>query len=461
MTSGIIAHQIPCANTAAGAAGGRPLGIVTKNSSPQHPRGLQAGQYDPNTGEVLHVGRTALATRWALKAVVNNIFSQGHRTCHCHVYRAPVQGQGLSPIRVHKGKEHGKAFYSGLMSCGNVWVCPLCAAKISSRRRAELEQAIEAAKAEGLRVHFVTLTVPHGVGDDLGELLSKMAAATKRMSSGKHAIKQQLGEDLVGFIRVLEVTHGEHGWHPHFHLLVFTSNNVTVTKMLETYRSSWQRACRLSDLPIPSNEHGVTVQDGSQAAKYASKWGIEDEMTKGHLKRAKGKGCSPFGLLAAVLDEDDAIYPPERATSLFITYAKHFKGRRQLFWSVGLRERLMLNEELSDTEIAAQQEENATVLAELTVEQWKAIRRRAMEATILELAEHNPLSLPPVLASLASCGVKMPDEPSRPPITEVRYCDVNLNIEKAVTEVVSAIKEPEGGTGWGRYLELLAYVREC
>ena len=65
------------------------------------------------------------------------------------VQRAPLPGQSLGEIQIMKGI-HNKAFYQGLMSCGGIWTCPVCAAKISERRRQELKQAIEAAQALGL-----------------------------------------------------------------------------------------------------------------------------------------------------------------------------------------------------------------------------------------------------------------------------------------------------------------------
>src|SRR5260370_41109162 len=34
------------------------------------------------------------------------------------------------------------AHFGGLMVCGSIWVCPLCAARISEYRRVEVEQAI-------------------------------------------------------------------------------------------------------------------------------------------------------------------------------------------------------------------------------------------------------------------------------------------------------------------------------
>jgi hypothetical protein len=320
------------------------------------------------------------------------------------VQRAPVAGQSLGDIQIMKGI-HKKAFYQGLLVCSRVWTCPVCAAKIAERRRQELRDAIKAAIAMGMRVYFVTLTVKHGIGDDLQELLDKQSQALKRLSSGKHSIKNQLrsiyaatGEDcpeIHGYIRALEVTHGnENGFHPHFHLLVFTSQGMSDSVLRYVYANAWKRACRLSGLPEPSDERGVTVQDGSHAAQYASKWGLEDEMTKANAKQTKRKGLSPWGLLRAVLDADDPEYPPERAGKLFQVYAKAFHGRRQLYWSNGLRDLLGLSRELTDEEVAAKAEdEQATVLATITVGQWRAIRRFHQEAHLLTVAEDAPTLL--------------------------------------------------------------------
>ena len=156
----------------------RPLGIVTKNSATSPDQ----VQFDPATGEVTtRSSQSARAERWALKSVVNRLLS-GDRVSKCMVLRAPIPGRGLSQIEVHKGQTHGKAFYHGLMACGLPWVCPVCAAKIAERRRVELKQAVKNAIDQGLGVHFVTLTVPHGIGDDLHDTLSRLSVALKSMS---------------------------------------------------------------------------------------------------------------------------------------------------------------------------------------------------------------------------------------------------------------------------------------
>lgn len=397
----------------------RPLGTVTKNYSPQSRRASQAisGEYiDHETGELVNP-KTPTAyrlNRYALKSVVR-VLMFDHRTANCHVLRAPIPGRGLADINVCKGASNGKAFYQGLMTCGNVWVCPLCAAKISERRRNELKDALDAAKAKGWNIHFVTLTTPHGVGDDIYELLAKQRKALRCMSQGKYSVNAQLAKILPtatihGYIRAFEVTHGENGFHPHYHILVFTDRATTTSIVGYVYSHAWRRACRLAGLPEPHETYGCTAQDGTYASEYASKWGLEDEMTKSHSKQTRRKGVTPFGLLRCVLDGDDPDYPPARAGKLFQVYAHAFKGRRQLHWSVGLRAKLALSKELTDEELAAKpDDERALILATLTDEEWRGIRIRGHEAHILDVAESAPQLLPEILKTYGVLGAKEPE----------------------------------------------------
>lgn len=422
-TSGPAQHA---RSAVAKAVSARPLGTVTKTYSPEAQRGSPGGDnplYDPETGEIFnHQGgrlvptpQEARANRWALKSVVNSILP-GSRTAACMRLRAPVPGGTLADIEIMKGI-HQKAFYQGLYVCARVWHCPVCAGKISERRRIELKDAIDYARAMGMRIHFVTLTVPHGVGDDIKELLARLSDALKRLSQGKYSIKRCIEQDLpgeviYGYIRALEVTHGQNGFHPHYHMILFTSPGIEPAYLEGAYLAAWQRACRLSGLPEPSERHGVTVQDGSKAAEYASKWGLEDEMTKAHMKQTRRKGATPWGLLRAVLDGDDPDYPPERATALFRVYAEAFAGRRQLYWSNGLRKLLQVSQELTDEELANKAEdEQASVLATLTSVQWKAIRRFRQEAHILTVAESNPVMLEIAILWLVTkaAGLVAPD----------------------------------------------------
>ena len=63
----------------------------------------------------------------------------------------------------------------------------------------------------------------------------------------------------------------------------------------------WAFYCEKAGLGTPSYAHGIKLDDGTKASDYVTKWGLEDEMTKGHTKKAKAGGETPFDLLRAAL----------------------------------------------------------------------------------------------------------------------------------------------------------------
>lgn len=352
-------------------------------------------QVNPLTGEIVEGERTAQlarAERFALVAVAREVLGSDHRTGKCMQRRLPKQ-----TVKVWKDLEHGKAFYSGVRTCAALWTCAHCAAKISERRRVELVAALEAAKRLGLHVKLLTLTIPHGIGDDVKVIVQKLMGAWKRTTNGRAAkeLRELLG--LKGTIRAFEVTYGANGFHPHLHVLLFLDKPWSNSSVHAAFSPLWQNACRLAGLPIPSDAHGCRVDDGSKAAAYASKWGLESEMTKGHIKRGKKGGMTPFDFLRAVLaDDPDA----GKYRGLFKAYAEAFHGQRQLYWSNGLRALLELGKEATDEEVMAEQTEKAVMLADLSVDQWKAIVHARAQAAVLDVAEDKPQELRALLDAL-------------------------------------------------------------
>lgn len=91
--------------------------------------------------------------RYALQAVARDILPKS-RTALC--LRTRIKGGG--GVGVWKCEHAGTAHYSGLIVCGSVWTCPVCAAKISEKRRGELNAAIGQHQQSGGDVLLLTLT---------------------------------------------------------------------------------------------------------------------------------------------------------------------------------------------------------------------------------------------------------------------------------------------------------------
>jgi hypothetical protein len=104
-------------------------------------------------------------------------------------------------------------------------------------------------------------------------------------------------------------------------------------------------------------------------------------MTKGHTKKAKAGGESPFDLLRAVMaDRQD-----KQAWALFKEFAACFKGKQQLSWSRGLKARFMVDEK-TDEELSQEKDDRATLLGLLTVDQWRDVLKLHLRGPLLEIA---------------------------------------------------------------------------
>lgn len=363
------------------------LGTPTKSSAP-------SPAIDPETGEITgdssaYSRAENRAQRFAIQSVVRLLLPDS-RTAKCFRWR-----RHKGEVQVWKSIEHKTAHYKGLQVCGSVWACPVCAAKIAERRRGEISSAINSHEGLGGFMLLLTLTAPHSCDDNLVELLEQQAMALKFFNKDFTVCKVFKSMGCVGQIRALETTYGRkseqnNGWHPHYHVLLFAGlDGVSVTPD-EPQRKDWATrlylrwaaCCERAGLGIPSYAHGLKLDDGSKAAKYASKWGLEDEMTKGHIKRA-WSGETPFDLLRSVLaDPKD-----KQAGVLFVEYSHAFKGKRQLYWSPGLKARYEIGD-VSDEDLANKIEDDAIFLGQLTLDQWRAVLRFDGRALVLQLAEN-------------------------------------------------------------------------
>lgn len=277
------------------------------------------------------------------------------------------------------------AWFDGLMTCKNVWLCPVCSKRVSEHRARELNEAVKAAEARGLVVALVTLTFAHTAGEALRDNLQRFVKALSRSRSGRdwHALQERYSP--LGYVRALEVTHGGNGWHPHAHELWFLPAGTDADAFAAAYRAQWERS--LDHAGLSGNEHAFRYDAarGSIAAYVAKygrepRWGPGRELAKNAHKRGRGRHLTPWQLLAMARDGD------QDARALFLDYAAAFKGRRQLQWSPRLRSALALAEALSDAEAAEVVPDDSEVVCTLTDDEWWTVRMNRAEADVLVIA---------------------------------------------------------------------------
>lgn len=334
-----------------------------------------------------------------------------HRTCTCHVFRTD------NKVSILKSSDHKKAFFGGLMTCANARTCPVCASPINERKANEMRTAFNQHEALGLNVSMLTFTAPHTAQDSIEDLTAKISNALSLFWRGTPAKRFKEKYGIVGHIRSFEVRYGSNGWHPHFHILIFSKHKLPVTMKCgysvsprEFQHDSWnwildrwKTMCVKSGLNLP-NEYGMDLQGAGNAGVYITKfgsdgdiletasgkkitWDMADEMTKGNAKIGAKGSLSPWDILAQIRD-GDTVQDKARAKLLFLSYARAMAGVSLVKWSRGLRSIFSLDEkEATDEEILSQQDDKADLLCFITAKEWKYIHFNKLRPMILQLVE--------------------------------------------------------------------------
>lgn len=341
---------------------------------------------------------TSYRMRWKLQRSAQGLLRE-YRVASCNRRR---KGEF---VRVHRHKETGATHFDGLETCGSVWHCPICARKVTEKRRAELQAAINAWAKRGGEVYLMTLTFPHERADNLAAIVAKQAAALKlfKNSKGYKAIMREVAR--AGNIRALEVTwSGWHGWHPHTHDLIFAQRGALPA--LKRLQQLWIDAVIKAGLASRSQlndllEAAFDVQNGDYAADYVAKfgqepslqsqsvtgerWGVARELTQGMTKGGAAvrriKGKTPFTLLREYTEGN------RQAGALFVEFGRTFKGKRQLFWSPGLRAALGLDEEKTDQELSVEElTPHYEQVAQVNADDWRLVIAHDARGELLHIA---------------------------------------------------------------------------
>lgn len=287
---------------------------------------------------------------------------------------------GVDMVASSYGEGQGdRVHYEGLQTCGSVWACPCCGARISETRRDEMNQLLAWARAQGHRIMMLTLTARHGRDDDLAELLDRMKDAKQRWA--RHRSYRQIKASMVGSVTATEVTAGHvNGWHPHFHMIVILDGEEDLAPL----RAAWLASLRGAGLDGAGA--AFQVQGAAAAGNYITKWGAAEELSLSHRKKGRA-GRTPAQLLAASCDDGDL-----KAGELWAEYATIFRGRRQLVWSRGLKALAGIGE-VDDQEAAQDKQQEGqmeTGRANIPHYVWRddvAVRRGDRRAELLDRAE--------------------------------------------------------------------------
>lgn len=326
-----------------------------------------------------------------------------------------VDGSGVM-VRMTPGSSGSscRAGFAGLATCGSVWACPVCAAKVAAERAGELGAVLTAAGEAGHQVAMVTLTVRHRQGQSLRQVWGAVTKGWSRVTSGKAWRSDQRRYGVQGWARAVEVTHGASGWHVHVHaVMVYDGTDYDAHALGASMWSRWSAGIEKAGFDAVAGSGGLDVQvsrggDMGALGRYLAKQGADlaSEATMGAFKQAKGKNRTPFQIARAFLDTGDMA-----DLDLWHEWERVSRGRRQLTWSKGMRDLADLGEERSDEDIAA--EETGTADDDVLLlpgDTWRAVRSEAWR--VLDLVEASGRE--GLVAWLDAEGLAWLDPPTRP-----------------------------------------------
>ena len=320
---------------------------------------------------------------------------------------------GNVKVLVTPTAEGPRVGFSGLATCGSVWSCPVCSNKIAARRSEEIADVVRRWEAMGGRVAMVTLTMRHQRGQRLTDLWDCLSASWAAVVNGGWAEDQEkygtkiprrilsgkdkgkiVTENRIGWLRAAEATHPVvNGWHLHLHTLLFLKGDPDLDGLSKAMFQRWRTRLVGLGMTAPIASKGgldarwIDAGDDSAVSEYLSKATYDGalragfELARGGQKKAGG--ATPFEMLANVCENldnaDDAVLQVRATADLarWWEWEEASKFRRQMTWSRGFRDFLMLEDEATDEEIAAEDGTTSeTVISEIIPnEAWATARR--------------------------------------------------------------------------------------
>lgn len=185
----------------------------------------------------------------------------------------------------------GHAAAAGVVTCGRIWLCPVCNSKVMASRALDVGMVLAYAESNGLLVGWGSLTVRHNIHDLLDRLIKLQSLAwwevtnsvawraadalrafdylphvhgdeddpcdegdcTRARARHNHVkgycpkgcrkrFEKVLGPfpGRIGYVRASEINYGDNGWHPHFHpIILWVGSRESFQRWLDDVVTEW------------------------------------------------------------------------------------------------------------------------------------------------------------------------------------------------------------------------------
>jgi hypothetical protein len=258
---------------------------------------------------------------------------------------------------------------------------------------------------------FVTLTMRHHQAQALAGLWSAAGKGWSRSTTGSSWVA--VSDEVDGWVRVWEVTHGRNGWHVHVHAVLVLNGSENWERIPEGMYKRWAAGLMAAGLDAPllvgQDWHLVQGEEAAEeVAGYLLKMAEDPGFALGGelaysspgRSRAGLKTQPPFALLEELVQTGEA-----SVLRLWHEWESASKGKRQIGWSRGLRERYGV-ESIEDQAIVDEAVgTDADDLVGWSRAGWRElVRVPERMAQLLDVAEAG--GAPAVMATLDSWGIE-------------------------------------------------------
>lgn len=317
-------------------------------------------------------------TSSAIYKLRNDIRKVTPRVRNCgHVVADKTQ-----PILIVDGQK-GSTYYSNLQTCKSVWACPFCALKIAERRRLEISKAINSSKQNNHNILFSTFTIKHKIGDSLEDSLLGLKKSWDKVTrstfyqgnSKKDGLKDNF--KIIGYIKSLEFTYGNNGWHPHYHVLFFSESSKNSLMVFgDLFKLKYIAEAKKLGFNLSEKTNNFKIADDDME-DYMTKWGIASEMTKNNSKSSK----NPFELFKLFQSTGEKKY-----LSMWLEYVDVTKGSRFILFSSKLKDLYKID--IITDEGAVQDDLTDEVRAKIDLRFWKFLIMHGIEYEVMSFMKY-------------------------------------------------------------------------
>jgi hypothetical protein len=372
---------------------------------------------------------TSRTERFQGRAALRSITSNPR--CEQCGYRSVLPGGNVALRKTSPKEAASVVGFAGLTSCGSVWLCPVCNAKIMARRAIEVGACLVWAQQTNLIVLWGALTIRHNAFTSLKGLIAMQTEAWRRVTQRrewtsysatqrvphKHdhlckwlcAFDHETHDDgcewhcprvydtarkvdengvrvkgRVGYIRASEINYGSaNGWHPHFHPVILIDGDKQEAEWFAAdVVAAWREAVEHLGGEAYEEAQSLEVVEGveifdrltgyvTKATYDTAKLAMETTWQQGKKGRGRVKETrSHWSLLVDVANglADEVGRWGELEEAV--------PGHRAITWSRGLRSFAGLNDEpVKDEDIAGEEvgsKEDTVVM--LTARGWAGVR---------------------------------------------------------------------------------------